>query len=91
MAISVPEVAAHIASSLLIGAAAVVVFGIVASFAARKYGGRSRRRREMIFLLSVTLGRWELEDDFPLMFVVGAFGLMVAGGLMFLRLHEPHG
>jgi hypothetical protein len=41
MAISVPEVAAHIASSLLIGAAAVVVSGIVASFAARKYGGLS--------------------------------------------------
>jgi hypothetical protein len=46
----VPEVGAHIASSLLIGAAAVVVSGILAFVAARKCGGRSRRRREINFL-----------------------------------------
>jgi hypothetical protein len=68
MAISVSEVAARIASSLLIGATVVVVSGIVAFFVARKYGGRSRRGREMIFL------------------IVGAFGLLAAGGVVFLRL-----
>jgi hypothetical protein len=67
------EVGGHIASSLLIGADAVVVSGILAVVASRKYGGDSRRRREIIF--------W----------FVGAFGLMAAGGLMYLRLHGLRG
>jgi hypothetical protein len=70
MSTSVAQVAAHIATSVHIVAAAVFASAIVAFFVARRYGGRSRLRRQMIFLL------------------VGAVGLLGAGGLMFLRLQS---
>jgi drug/metabolite transporter (DMT)-like permease len=64
MSISIQQVAAHIASSFLIPAAAVFVSGIVAFIVARRHGGRSRLRRRMIFLLVGTVG------------LLGAGGLM---------------
>jgi hypothetical protein len=72
MAISVPEVAANIATSVLIVAAAVFVSGLVAFAVARRYGGRSRLRRRMIFLFVGTVG------------LLGAGGLM----FMFSRLQR---
>jgi hypothetical protein len=70
MSTGVAQVAAHIATSILIVSAAVFVSALVAFGVARKYGGRSRRRQQMIFRL------------------VGAVGLLGAGGIMFLRLQS---
>jgi hypothetical protein len=65
---SVGQVASAIASSIGMMAAVIVVAAIVAFVVARKFGGKSRPKRKIIFLL------------------VGGFGLLCAGGVVYLRL-----
>jgi drug/metabolite transporter (DMT)-like permease len=67
---SVAQVAAYLAMSFAMVAATIVVAAVIAFFLARKFGGTSRAKRKIIFLL------------------VGGFGLLCAGGAMFLRLYS---
>jgi uncharacterized membrane protein YidH (DUF202 family) len=66
-ATSVGQIAGFIGTSIALVAITIVVATIVAFVVARKFGGQSRPRQKVIFLL------------------VGGFGLLCAGGVMYLR------